>query len=183
MSQFISRVRLAVVISLIAISVVFFGVHNYQKCRTHKNIVTIKGASLQGIVSGGQQVRSELGYYDCHDILRGDLVEYAYGQALDAPVVKIVKGIPGDRWRVYAQKNGLSVIEVNGELLATSDGSLYELDERRGRLLNLYVNDYNGVIPKDAYLILGNLPNGTIDSSAFGLVAKTDILGRVFILD
>jgi hypothetical protein len=39
------------------------------------------------------------------------------------------------------------------------------------------------VIPKDAYLILGNLPNGTIDSSAFGLVAKTDILGRVFVLD
>jgi signal peptidase I len=171
----------ALSITLVLI-IALYGIVHYQNCRTHTNIVAVKGASLQGIVGGGEQVRSVQGYYTCHDIARGDLVEYAYGNALEAPLVKVVRGMPGDHWRVYKNSNALNVIEVNGQILTTSYGAPYELDEKRGRLLNLYVNDYHGVIPQGAYLIMGNLPNGTLDSSAFGLVAKGDIVGKVFLM-
>jgi type IV secretory pathway protease TraF len=53
------------------------------------------------------------------------------------------------------------------------------LDERGYRVLSLYEKDYKGIIPEDAYLILGNLPQGSLDSSHFGLVGKKDILGKV----
>jgi hypothetical protein len=53
------------------------------------------------------------------------------------------------------------------------------LDDQGYRLLSLYEKDYKGIIPEDAYLILGNLPQGSLDSSHFGLVGKKDILGKV----
>jgi len=46
-------------------------------------------------------------------------------------------------------------------------------------MLSLYERDYKGVIPKNAYLILGNLVEGSLDSSRFGLVGKSDFLGKV----
>lgn len=45
-------------------------------------------------------------------------------------------------------------------------------------MLELYARSYP-VIPQDAYMILGNQIEGTLDSSRFGLVAKQDIVGKV----
>jgi type IV secretory pathway protease TraF len=63
--------------------------------------------------------------------------------------------------------------------LKNSQNQPYILDERGYRVLSLYEKDYKGIIPEDAYLILGNLPQGSLDSSHFGLVGKKDILGKV----
>jgi hypothetical protein len=37
----------------------------------------------------------------------------------------------------------------------------------------------NGVSPPDGYMILGNVPAGSDDSTAFGLVIKVDFGGKV----
>ena len=46
-------------------------------------------------------------------------------------------------------------------------------------MLSLYENDYKGMIPSKAYLILGNLSGGSLDASRFGLIDRSDILGKV----
>jgi type IV secretory pathway protease TraF len=45
-------------------------------------------------------------------------------------------------------------------------------------MLSLYEKDYKGIIPQNTYLILGDQPSGSVDSSVFGLVDKSDILGK-----
>ena len=47
------------------------------------------------------------------------------------------------------------------------------------RLLALYEKDYQGVIPAGAFLILGNAPGGSLDSTQFGLVSQEDLEGKV----
>ena len=46
-------------------------------------------------------------------------------------------------------------------------------------MLSLYEENYKGVIPENAYLILGNLSGGSLDITHFGFVNKKDILGKV----
>jgi type IV secretory pathway protease TraF len=46
-------------------------------------------------------------------------------------------------------------------------------------MLSLYEKDYKGVIPKNAYLLLGNRISGSVDSTTFGLVEKSDIIAKV----
>jgi len=63
--------------------------------------------------------------------------------------------------------------------LKNSNNQDYCLSEQSHKMLALYENDYKGVIPGDSYLILGNLPEGSLDSSRFGLISKLDISGKV----
>jgi len=45
-------------------------------------------------------------------------------------------------------------------------------------MLKLYEDDYHGIIPPNTYLLLGDQVNGSIDAGAFGLVDKSDIIGK-----
>jgi len=46
-------------------------------------------------------------------------------------------------------------------------------------MLSLYERDYKGVIPENAYLLLGNRASGSVDSTTFGLVDKSGIVAKV----
>jgi type IV secretory pathway protease TraF len=39
------------------------------------------------------------------------------------------------------------------------------------------------VIPSNTYLLLGDQANGSVDASVFGLVDKSDIIGKAIILE
>ena len=97
------------------------------------------------------------------------------------PIIKIVKGVPGDKFGLEKFGNYWQII-INGEVVKNSKGEPYQLSESAYNLLSLYVKDYGGVIPPDTYLILGNLPAGSLDSSRFGLVDKSGIAGKVLAL-
>ncbi|MEK7212166.1 MAG: S26 family signal peptidase [Patescibacteria group bacterium] len=58
-------------------------------------------------------------------------------------------------------------------------GKPYLVGDSSYRMLSLYINDYKGQIPVNAYLLLGDNPGGSYDSTAFGLVGRSDILGKV----
>ena len=75
-------------------------------------------------------------------------------------------------------KNGWQIL-VNGKVLKNSEGKAYLLNEQRKKILSLYEKDYNGVIPENAYLVLGNLPEGSMDSTRFGLIGKSSIIAKV----
>lgn len=109
---------------------------------------------------------------------RGDIVIYPYA-GNPVPIVKSVKAISGDRFAIRKNTDNLWNILVNDAILKTSDGIPYTLSEAKSKMLGLYADSYHGIVPADTCLILGNLPNGTMDSTRFGLVNRIDLIGKM----
>ena len=136
----------------------------------------VRGNSLAPLIKNGQTVKVLFGYYSCHPIQRNDLIIFHYAGRKD-PLIKIVKAIPGDKFHLQKTKAGWHIL-VNNQVLKNSENKPYLLSGKKHKMLSLYEKDYRGRIPKGAYLILGNQVNGTLDSSAFGLVDKSDIIRK-----
>lgn len=143
--------------------------------RTEKR--TVRGDSLSGLIEPGATVKILFDYYQCRDIERDDVVAYSYAGKAD-PIIKIAKGLSGDTLSLRA-KNDKWLILLNNKIVRNSKSEEYEIDRRGQKMLSLYIKDYKGIIPPEAYLILGNLKNGSLDSTRFGLVGKKDILGKI----
>lgn len=139
---------------------------------------TVSGSSLEGVLNSGDEVWIEMGYYACRPVKRGDIVAYHYG-GNERPIVKIVRGIPGDAFALEPAERGGTYLLVNNGRLQDDAGTFYILDAHQARIIGLYVRDYHGVIPADSYLLLGSASAASLDSRQFGLAAKMDILGRV----
>ncbi len=136
----------------------------------------VRGNSLTGIIEPDETVKIFFGYYDCNEIKKNDIVIYNYAGNPD-PLIKIVKGVEGDKFAFQKTEAGWYIL-INEEILKNSKNQPYILDERGYRMLSLYEKHYTGIIPENAYLIMGNLTSGTTDSSRYGLVHKNDILGK-----
>ena len=132
---------------------------------------------MEGILEAGSTITIQMGFYDCNEVKKNDVVICSYSPQRD-PAVKIVKGLPGDRLDLRKSGNAWN-IKVNRRRLKNRQGAAYSLDERRIKMLQLYIKDYKGKIPRDAYLILGNRPEGSFDSTRFGLVDRSSLVGRV----
>lgn len=150
---------------------------NAEFCNIEKSKMTVRGDSLRGVLDDGSDVLVKKGYYHCYPVLRNDLVIYQYG--IDNQIIKIVRGIPGDRFGLQPAGNGEYYILVNNLLLQNSYRQPYLVSKNRSAILALYEKDYKGVIPPDSYLIFGNLPEGTTDSTKFGLISRRDLIGKV----
>ncbi len=154
-------------------------------CTVTDATATVAGNSMAGIVANGSTVTVEENYYACHDVARGDIVAYNYP---GKPLIKKVFGVPGDTLALAPATSSVSglvltgwSILVNGKALVNSAGYPYVITASGHRMLSIYVNDYRGVIPPDSYLILGDTPWGSEDSTVFGLVGREDLLGKVVI--
>ncbi len=146
-------------------------------CAVTRETREVRGGSLSGIIASGASIEVLVGYYACHPVLRNDIVMYRYGGNPE-PIIKIVRGVPGDALKL--QKEGaVWRIVVNGKVLATSGGAPYALGDAAHRILSLYVPEGGVVIASSTYLIFGNLAEGSVDSTRFGLVDVSDILGKV----
>ncbi len=150
---------------------------DWASCNFTSEKYTVRGDSLQGVVEDGQTVKVFPLYYDCYEIKRGDMIVYSYAGNAE-PVIKIIKGIPGDKFELRESGSGWNIL-INEQALVNSENQPYLLDSRGYNMLSLYERDYNGVIPENAYLIMGNLVGGSVDSTHYGLVSGEDILGKV----
>ncbi|RKZ32841.1 signal peptidase I [bacterium] len=137
----------------------------------------IRGRSMMPLLQPGQTIQALFGYYEHYPIQRDDVVLVRYAGNKN-PLIKIVKGIPGDSLALAYSKSGWNII-VNGEPLLNSEGKKYNISGKGYKMLSLYVRDYNGVIPKNTYLILGNDPTGSLDATRFGLISKSNIIAKV----
>lgn len=138
---------------------------------------TVNGQSLLGLIEEGQKINILYGYHNCNAIKTNDVVAYRYAGNQN-PIIKIIKAVPGDSFELIQIKNGWNIV-VNGKIVKNSKNEPYILDKNGYLMLSLYEKDYKGIIPADSYLILGNVASGTLDSSRFGLISKSDILGKV----
>jgi signal peptidase I len=146
------------------------------ECVINPKIVTINGYSMYPFLKPEEDVQAFFNYYDCHDILRNDVVLYKYTGNTNL-LIKFIKAIPGDKWNLNKTDSGYEIV-VNDVNLLNSEGKLYLISESSIKMLALYVKDYP-IIPTDTYLLLGDKIDGSLDSTSFGLVSRKDIMARV----
>lgn len=149
-------------------------------CPIRSQQFTVNGESMAPFIKSGEIIQGLLGYYNCHAIQRGDVVLVYY--AGDAyPLVKFVRGVPGDSFSLEQIQN-VYTLKINGEVVDNSEKIPYRINDSGYRMLSLYADNYHNTIPANAYLILGDNPDGSLDSERFGLVGKLDIVGKAVIL-
>jgi signal peptidase I len=166
-----------VLLGVLAVFLLMQIASNAGGCRVKRERVTVQGGSMEGIFSAGDEVLALHNYYHCNPVGRDDAVLFTFsGNAY--PLLKVIRAVPGDSFALAAAPEGTHIV-INGQPLRNAQGRLYTLNEKRARLLGLYVHDYKGVIPKDAYLILGNVNGGSMDSTQFGLVSRSSIIAKV----
>lgn len=145
-------------------------------CIDEAEFVEVRGSSLAPLINPGETIKLVYGYYDSQPVEREDIIAYKYA-GNDVPIIKIVKAVPEDRWELR-KSNDSYLIVVNEQPLINSEGKYYQIPESNIKMLNLYVEDYP-VLPDNTYLILGNKASGSLDATRFGLIDKSDIVGKI----
>jgi len=148
-----------------------------QDCSIKTQEMTVRGSSLDPLIKPEQTIKALFGYYDCYEVKRGDIVLFDYAGNKN-PVIKIVNGISGDKFELRKSDGGWNII-VNNEIIRNSEDKLYLISGNAYKMLSLYERDYKGVIPENAYLLLGNNTSGSVDSTTFGLIDKSGIIAKV----
>lgn len=147
------------------------------ECLTYEEEKIVRGSSLSPLIEDGQVVKVIFDYYECSEIERGDIILYSYA-GNEVPLIKIVKGIPGDKFNLQETDGGWYIL-INRETVRNSEDIPYLISGKRYQMLSLYEKEYVNGVADSAYLILGNIPSGAIDSTRFGFVSAKDILGKV----
>ena len=114
-------------------------------------------------------------YYASHPVGRGDVVSYRFAGNAD-PLVKRVQGVAGDRFGVRRRQDCYELL-INGETLRNSAGKKYCIALASSARILLYARDYP-VLPAKSCLILGEVPEGSLDAREFGLAGEQDLEGR-----
>lgn len=167
----------SVVIGVLVIFGYFFFRSNFVLCPIHGKREVVQGSSMRGIVEDGDVVTILYGYYGCHIPLRDEVAAIHYAGNKN-PLIKVIKGVPGDVFALQSVNGGQTLL-INHRPVFTSTGAQYVFSAQKARVFSLYIRDYQGVIPENAYLVLGNLSDGTMDSSQFGLIDRGSLMGRV----
>ena len=149
----------------------------HSACTVTTSHWTLRGSSLSGVLESGQEVTAHTGYYACHMPAHNEIVIYAMpGRA--EPLMKIIKGVPGDQFNVRKTEEGNEIFINNEKLLTTTDRP-YIISDNRLEYLSGYEKKYNGRVPEGYAFILGNVPGGSVDSILFGFVQIKDLVARV----
>lgn len=138
----------------------------------------VNGVSLSPLIPHGAEVHAKpidcAGYFTYGDLL---IIKNGGNQN---PLIKIIKALPGDKFSLkVVDSTGIRHLYVQGKPVVNSTGEPYRINDRRAGMLSLYIEDYDGIIPENTFLIFGDNLNGTVDSSTFGLVHVRDVVGMV----
>lgn len=137
----------------------------------------VRGNSLSPLIKPGDKVKIYFDFYDTHKIQREDIVACKYSCCPD-PIIKIVRGIPKDKFELKELKDGSAQVLINRKVLKNSSNQPYKFTGKRKKMLLLYEKDYRGIIPERTYLLLGNIVSGSLDSARFGLVDEKEIIAK-----
>ncbi|MBU2503987.1 MAG: signal peptidase I [Nanoarchaeota archaeon] len=137
----------------------------------------VSGVSMVPVLNPSDEILAFEGYYNCNSVERGDIVLVGFDWR-DKPLVKFARGLPGDAFGLKQVEDKFNIL-INGEVLVNSEGDAYVIDSKKADLISLYIGDYDGVIPVNTYLIMGNDPRGTYDSTKFGLIGQSSLIAKV----
>ena len=140
--------------------------------------LTVSGHSMTGLVEDGEQLKAQFGYYDCTSVKRDDWVLYRFGN--QRSYVKVVRGLYPDHFAIEPSTTGQGWhIRVNNTVLTNSTGQPFVLEAHKGKQLRDEAKLYQGQIPRGKFLIMGNLLEGSHDSSWYGLINRDQLLAKI----
>jgi len=148
-------------------------------CAVSIKVLSAQESSMFPWVKKGRLVREIWNYYQCHQVRRNDIVLVRSANN-KKPLVKVVKAVSGDKFHLQKIGQWWQIL-IYQEILRDSNGAPYLIDNKRYKKLVLYEKKYNGVIPKDTYLVSGDTLSGSfsLDSVEFEMVKKDNILGKI----
>jgi hypothetical protein len=145
----------------------------------------IKDSSLANFFKSGSNVKVLLDYYQCNEVKRGDVVLYK-ADSQSEPIIKIVKGIPGDAFGMQGDGTSWNIL-INNEIIATPQGDLHQVNAKDGDDLIVYFQKLSAdkdaipTIPPKEYLLIENIASGGIENAPFGLADISGIIGKVVV--
>lgn len=143
-----------------------------------QEIAAVNTKFMAGVLEEGKTYEALMGFYECNEPQAGDVVLYRFSPSVD-PVIKIVRGVPGDRFELVADKDkGNWNLKINGDLIMHGDVP-YFFGNRPKPTLGLYEKDRNNILGPGEIILLSNVPPGRDDSAVFGLVSQKDIIAKI----
>ena len=131
----------------------------------------VSGASMETTFSTGQYLIIDQLSYHFEEPIRGDVIVFRYPKDPSKFFIKRIIGIPGD------------TVSING-----SDVSLINTEHPEGILLKeSYIHDMKPTatitetLGKDEYFVMGDNRDASSDSRAWGVLPKSNIVGRTFL--
>jgi hypothetical protein len=117
-------------------------------------------------------------WYACHPVERGDLIYLRYSFKFD-PVIRIVYGIPGDRFEVT--KNDAHKawsVSINGDPVKDGEEAHF-FGTENPPMLSLYTEANKGILGPKNFIVFSETSPSIADSGSLGLVNVDDFLGKV----
>ena len=163
---------ITIILACTALIVAAHGAMAAPSCST--TTMRVEGGSMSPRIAPGQLIKIQQGPVECLGTLkRGDVVLF-HSDSSRVPLIKALRGLPGDKFSVSDGK-----IIINGSTATNGAGEPYRLSPPRAAMIALYVHDDHGVIPPDTFLVMGENPAGSLDSSRYGLIPQSAIIGKV----
>ncbi len=131
--------------------------------RAEGKIYRVSGTSMTPALFPGDPVKVT----DVSNLQRGDLVAVRFQKAAHAMVKRVI-ALSGDR-----------VAIVKGSLLVNED-TVRKINPARWTVLMKQLSRYGGEVPAGNFLVLGDNPAVSFDSRRFGLVARSQVAGKVY---
>jgi hypothetical protein len=139
---------------------------------------------MRGIIEEGEKFDVIMNYYACNPFKRGDYILQHLSASMD-PVVKILRGLPGDKFELSKDSGGRGWnLVINGDpVMWEAENKPYFFGGKQAPTLALYEKSRKGILGADEIIILGNWPPGNNDSGIFGVFSINDVLGKVIPLN
>lgn len=140
-----------------------------------ERVFNVGGTSMLPALKPGQRVTVDTSYYQAHPFEGGHLVAIKFSTR-KRPMVKRIIALSGDRVEI---NNGR--ITISGR---SPDGAAYERERDitpgSGKILAIQLKRYGNRVPPATLIVSGDNPANSFDSLDYGIISKTQIMGRVF---
>lgn len=143
---------------------------------------TIRGDSMHPRFEADEEIIALTNFYDCNEVQRDDIVLISY-PGNEKPLIKFIRGLPGDDYAfseigAETEKKHWH-LSLNGETLQNSAGEPYVFNQETKKEIQKYQDVYGNSIPESRYLVMGDDPRGSMDSTQFGLMSKNTVIAKV----
>jgi hypothetical protein len=140
---------------------------------------TMPDQFMRGLIEQGEWVTVKMNYYGCNKIERDDVVLFRFSNFAD-PVIRIVKGLPNDEFKVAFDKaHAKWFLTIANEPVRDVNNEIHYFGNAKKPLLAQYEENLHGKLSSDMLLILCSQPPCVSDSTQFGMVALKDVMGRI----
>ena len=177
MLQIVSKMKkgnvtpIIVLLHLIAVLFLILVFLNFPESNTQK--FKIVGYSMYPSLTAGGKIKVDYDYYIDNNILRGDVVAIKF-KTRDEVLLKRVVALAGDKFEI---KDDL--IYLNDKILLEPYLGDVQIDAEKALILKAQLDAYNGYVPMNSFIVLGDNRAASFDSADFGIIDRKQIVGKV----